>query len=100
MARAEDYSDEAIANAIYLAEGGNKTRYPYGIRSVQCEGKQDCRRVCLNSIRNAKKRWVKANKPEDFIVFMGRRYSPPHINPNWVKLVKYFLNKYVLEVKR
>ena len=89
----QEYSDEQIANAIWYAEGGNKTNFPFGILSVKCEGYDACRRICLNSIRNAKKRWEKAGKPEDFIVFMGRRYSPPDINPNWVRLVKYFLEK-------
>ena len=89
-----EYSDDQIADAIYLAEGGAKTRFPYGIKSIDTKGnKKYARKICLNSIRNARKRWEMANKPEDFIVFMGRRYSPPHINPNWARLVKYFLNK-------
>jgi hypothetical protein len=84
----------AIANAIYRAEGGTATEYPYGIRSIDTHGdKVYARKICLNSIRNAEKRWIKAGKPEDFIVFIGRRYSPPNINPNWVKLVKYFIKK-------
>lgn len=87
------YSDSQIASAIYLAEGGAKTRFPYGIKSIKCDTKEECRQICLNSIKNAKKRWIKAGKPEDFIVFMGRRYSPPNINPNWVRLVKFFLSK-------
>ena len=90
------YTDSQIADAIYKAEGGKKTKYPYGIRSVSCNGEDGCRKVCLNSIHNAKKRWEKAGKPEDFIVFMGRRYCPPKahsLNSNWVKNVRYFLEK-------
>ncbi len=95
LARADEvYTDNQIANAIYYAEGGIKTRHPYGIKSINTYGNKDyARKICLQSIQNAKKRWLKAGMPEDFIVFMGRRYSPPNINPNWVKLVKYFLKR-------
>ena len=93
-ARASEYTNEQIVNAIYYAEGGGKTSHPYGIKSIPTYGnKEYARKICLNSVRNARKRWMRANKPEDFIVFMGRRYSPPQINPNWVRLVKYFLAK-------
>lgn len=85
------YTDEQIAQAIYKAEGGEKTKFPYGIRSVKCSGETECRKVCLNSIRNARKRWIRSGKKEDFIVFMGRRYSPPKQNPNWVSNVRFFL---------
>ncbi len=86
----EIYSDEAIATAIYRAE--NSKKYPYGIKSINTHSnKEYARKICLNSIRNAKKRWIKAGMPEDFISYMGRRFSPPEINPNWVRLVKHFL---------
>lgn len=89
----ESYTDEQIVNAIGKAE--NSIKYPYGIKSIKCNTPQECRQICLNSVRNAKKRWARAGKPEDFITFMGRRYSPPATNPNWVRLVKYFLAKEV-----
>ena len=90
-ARAEELpSNERIAQAIYHAE--NSKKYPYGIKSINTYGnKEYARKICLNSIRNAKKRWIKAGMPEDFLVYMGRRFSPPDINPNWVRLVKHFL---------
>lgn len=90
-AHAAEYTDTQIVNAIKHAE--NSKKFPYGIRSIKCNTEQECRQICLNSVRNARKRWVKAGRPEDFIVFMGRRYSPPNINPNWVRLVKFFLQK-------
>jgi len=88
----DNFSDSEIVEAIGKTE--NSVKYPYGIKSIPTYGNKDyAKKICLNSVRNAKKRWVKANKPEDFIVFMGRRYSPPHLNPNWVRLVKYFLER-------
>ena len=51
---------------------------------------------CASSIVKARKRWLTAGKPEDFITFMGRRYCPPNdhpLNKNWVKNVKYWFKK-------
>ena len=87
-----DWTDAEIADAIYRAE--NSVKFPYGIKSIDTKGnKKYARKICLNSIRNARKRWIKAGQPEDFITYMGRRFSPPNINPNWVRLVRYFLTK-------
>lgn len=90
-AYADNWTDEEVVNAIYKTE--NSKKYPYGIKSIKCNTVAECRQICLNSVRNARKRWAKAGKPEDFITFMGRRYSPPETNPNWVRLVNYFLRK-------
>lgn len=90
VVHASEIDIDRLANAIYKTE--NSKKYPYGIKSIKCNGAIECRRICINSIRNNLKRWKDAGYPEDFIIFMGRRYSPPDINPNWVRLVKYFYN--------
>lgn len=77
-----------IANAIYKAEGGEKTRHPYGVMTTYRHTTP--RQACINTINHAYKRW---NGRGDFIVFLGKTYSPPDINPNWVRLVKYFIEK-------
>lgn len=87
QAKAEEYTDNQIADAIYKAE--NSKKYPYGVKSINTHGNKDyARKICLNSIRNARKRC----EGRDLIACMGERYSPPATNPNWVRLVKYFLN--------
>ena len=84
--QAFDYTDEQIVNAIYRAE--NSVKYPYGVRSINTHGnKEYARKICLNSVRNARKRCA----GQDLIVCMGKRYSPPAQNPNWVRLVRHFL---------
>ena len=94
-AYAGEYSNSEIANAIYKTE--NSKRYPYGVVSINTKGNEAyARRICLNSISNNRKRWVKAGRPEDFIIFMGRRYCPPKVhslNSNWVRNVKHFLER-------
>lgn len=97
VARAEEYTNDQIANAIYKAE--NSVKYPYGIKSIDTHGdKEYAQKICLNTIRNNRKRFAKQDKYKDFIEFLGSRYCPLnikgeyHLNKNWVKNVKYFLD--------
>ena len=96
MVFAEDWSDIEIADAIYLAEGGAKAKVPYGILSVKVRDEAEARQVCLNTIRNAKRRYEKTNKEIDFITFLGLTYCPPNahsLNKNWVKNVTFYLKR-------
>ncbi len=98
-----DIPDKKIAEAIYRAEGAENTRYPYGIMGYGKLSKDKAYKICMNTIRNSRKRWVNAGKPEDFIIFLGNRYVPTEgknlsalereLNPNWVRNVKFFINK-------
>jgi len=95
-ARADDYTDEQIVNAIYIIEGGAKATYAYGIRSVEYSTIAEARKICFNSVRNGRKRWIKASKPYDLITFIGMRYCPTNTHPlnaNWVKNVKAILKR-------
>ncbi len=94
VARAQDYSDEQIVNAIYQAEGGTKAVYAYGIRSIPYSTIADARRICFNTVRNNRKRFAKQNKYTDFLDFLGSRYCPVSAHPKnrfWIKNVEYFL---------
>lgn len=83
---------ERLADAIYKAEGGDKAKAPYGILSVKVSGKDEARRVCLNTIRNNLKRWEKAGRPGDYIDFLADKYCPQSVDPignkNWKRNVK------------
>ncbi len=92
------YSDSQIADAIYKAE--NSVKYPYGIKSINTYGnKEYARKICLNTIRNNRKRFAKQTKYTNFIEFLGSRYCPTTIkseyklNKNWVRNVNYYLTK-------
>lgn len=92
---------DAITDAIYQAEGGPKTRHPFGVLSVKCDGYQDCRRICRNTVRNNHKRWLAAGQPDEFLAYLQRRYAPTQGATNdptgsnrfWLKNVRYFLAK-------
>lgn len=94
------YTDDEIVNAIYKAEGGKKAQYPFGIRSVNCDGYDDCRQVCLNTVRNNRKRYADYGhkKYDTYLEFLASRYAPvgadndpKNLNKNWIKNVTLFL---------
>lgn len=102
LARASDYTDSQIADAIYLAEGGSRAKVPYGILSVKVANEAEARKVCLNTIRNNRKRYAEYGykKYPDYLSFLASRYcpvgasnDPRGLNKNWVKNVKYFLQR-------
>lgn len=86
---------ERLANAIYIAEGGNKTKHPYGILAKYKHTTP--RQACINTIKSALKRYNKQGAKGDFIAFLGKTYCPVGasndpwgLNKNWVKNVKYY----------
>lgn len=92
-ALAFDLQEERFANAIWNAEGGSKAHVPYGVETVDV-GKDAAyaRKICLNSIRNNRARWVLAGRPGDFISFMSKRWCPLN-SVVWARNVRYFMEK-------
>lgn len=83
---------DKLADAIYIAEGGAKTKYPYGILTKY--KKTTPRQACINTIKHA---WNDWDGKGDFIAFLGSRYAPLNakndprgLNKNWVKNVRRF----------
>lgn len=86
---------DQIADAIYIAEGGEKTKFPYGVKSVKCV-KSSPRQVCINTIFHY---WTnfRISGNEDsmistaFIRYASNRYCPKSTDPignaNWYKNV-------------
>ena len=104
VCHAQEFSDVQIVNAIFLAEGGYHAQYPYGIRSIKCDGYAQCRKICLTTVVRNRQRFAKygyKNSP-DFITFLGDRYSPVkgrisvserRLNKFWIKNMKYLLRR-------
>ena len=93
---AEEYDADRIVDAIYLVEGAEKAKKPFGILSVPCDGYEDCRQVCYNTVVNSFSRWQVAGSKGDFLEYLGRRYAPPQAHPlnrNWVPNIKKLLAK-------
>lgn len=87
---------DRLVQAIYYAEGGPKARKPFGILSVPCADYRGCRQVCLNTVRNTWRRWLKAGQPGEYLTFLGNRYAPPSAHPlnrYWVGNVRRLYDK-------
>ncbi len=96
------WTNDQIADAIYLAEGGEKAKSPFGILSVKCEGYDHCRQICLNTIRNNRKRYEEwgHKKFDTYLQFLSSRYAPigaendpTNLNQYWLGNVKSFLER-------
>lgn len=86
---------DKIVSSIYKIEGGDKTKYPFGIKSIDCKGDYSkARKICTNTVRN---NWVRfsnleikeRNKYHCFYEFLASKYCPPTADPegykNWIK---------------
>jgi hypothetical protein len=85
-----------LVKAIYIAEGGENAKKPFGVLSVPCSTFSGCERICRNTVRNNIKRWKKAGEPTDFISFLGARYAPRSshpLNANWIPNVRRIYGK-------
>jgi len=86
-----------LADAIYHAEGGDETSFPFGIKSVRCEGYAECRKVCKMTISNNVTRYQRTKKYDhytgSYLTFLGSRYCPVGEScTHWKYNVKWFLN--------
>ena len=96
-AEPEEPDFEALADSVFLAEGGDKTRFPYGVKSIDTGGdKAYARRITLNSLRHSWKRYLKAGNPGEFIPFFTARWcpvgaedDPQGLNRNFIRNVTY-----------
>lgn len=90
-----------IVDAIYWAEGGPKTRYPYGVKSIDTGGDHNkARRICETTIYNRYYLWQSKTKEpladnvDSFIDFASLTYCPVgEGNKNWRKNVKFYYHK-------
>ena len=86
----------AIADAIYVAEGGKKTRFPYGISAkksgIQTKDETDARKICINTIGHAYNDWKAKGSKDDFIDFLSLRYCKEN-HVHWAKMVKSIMAK-------
>lgn len=96
-ASASDNIDvQRIADAIYKIEGGKKTKYPYGVKSINTrQNTVKARIICINTIVNTHKRWIAENKPIDFLDYLADRYCPVDSdrigNRRWKKNIRKYV---------
>ena len=97
IAQESIYSKEEICLAIWMIEGGKNTNYPYGIKSVNCNGKEDCKNVCFNTVENNRIRYKNYGHKqyETYLEFLASRYCPitDEDCENWLPNLKFYLTK-------
>lgn len=99
---------ERLANAIYKAEGGAKTRHPYGI--LKRYKTTTSRQACINTCKHAWKDYLAGGgivrpgasnaKWEPYLEFLQRRYAPrgvandpTDLNRHWLKNVTFYYER-------
>ena len=74
-----------LANAIYLAEGGEHTKWPYGIMSHYAHTSP--RQACINTIRTAMAHYHVVAVDRHFVTLLADTYCPRFVDPlgnrNW-----------------
>lgn len=84
--------EKRMVNAIYYAEGGENTNYPYGIKSIKTNNPREaCRQTIVNNLF----RYLELKgETEEFIIFLSLKYAPLNakddprrLNVNWYKNV-------------
>ena len=81
----EQYSIDRLANIIWIIEGGDKTRYPYGIKGKWSKSPRViCKNTINNRLREYRNRWTFQG---DFIDYLSKSYCPQGAD-HWAKMVK------------
>lgn len=88
---------DRLANAIYKAEGGAKTRHPYGILAKYKHTTP--RQACINTIKHAWRDWESGKdvRGHGYLEFLRDRYcpigaknDPGGLNKHWLRNVRAF----------
>lgn len=89
-----------MADAIYWAEGGEKTRFPYGVklyRNGVAVAAERPREMCLLILQARWREWFGKGTGQTFTEFVARTYCPvaddPDGHKNWIVNVNYFIRK-------
>ena len=98
IAYCAEYSTESIVNAIYIAEGGAKTKHPYGI--LKKYKHTSPRQACINTVEHKYRDWIAMGRKGEFITYLASKYAPlgvandpGNLNKNWERNVRFYLNK-------
>jgi len=89
---AKKHSNQEICNIIYIIEGKEKARQPFGIETIECRTFKKCEKICLNTVRNNRVRYKEYGykKYKTFESFLASRYCPVN-QKNWLRMLNYYL---------
>ena len=90
--RSTEWSTEEYCQAIYWAEGGAKTKHPYGILAKYKHTTP--KKACLNTVNHKYAQW---NGKGEFLTYLAPKYCPINSNTDngtckfWPTNVKWYL---------
>jgi hypothetical protein len=83
--------------AVWMSEGGSKTKHPYGIKSVRPRDIHHARQIASRMIAEEWGRWSRAGRRGPFVPHLARRWVPPAADPHghvfWVRNVSFYLHR-------
>lgn len=87
-----EYTKEEICSAIWVIEGKEQARQPFGIETIECKTFEKCQQICFNTVENNKVRFKNQTKEKNYLKFLAKRYCPPNWK-TWLKNLKFYLEK-------
>ena len=91
--RAEQPDFNKLCQAIYHAEGGAKTRHPYGIMAKYKHTTP--LQACLNTVKHKYRDWEDSGSEGSYMQFLASKYAPVEasndpegLNKNWLRNVE------------
>jgi len=89
---AKEYNTKEICDIIYIIEGKEKARQPFGIETIECKTYERCEQICHNTINNNLVRFKNQKEEKDFLKFLAKRYCPPNWEI-WLKNLTWYLER-------
>lgn len=89
-----------VVDAIYWAEGGAKTKYPYGIKTVKVANTAEARNRCTFLVSHCFDRWDNNGRNGLFLETLQKTFCPTagrlsynerRLNGYWLTNVRYFI---------
>jgi hypothetical protein len=100
----EEAQVDALLDAIYIAEGGQRASVPYGlIYQRYCRDEVGwCAHIAADLVRTHYERWAGAGRRGEFLEYLARRWAPigakndpGGLNRHWLRNVRWALRKQV-----
>lgn len=94
-AMASEVDAERYCKAIYIIEGGAKTKHPYGILAKYKTTTP--KQACINTVKHKYRDWVAKGQQGAFTAYLGSKYCPIGSDTdngtckNWVPNLEYYL---------
>lgn len=67
---------EKVADKLFICEGADSAKWPYGVKGYTWDRKDEARQVAINTVRNAHKVWLANKIDREFVFFLCDVWCP------------------------